>query len=134
MATITFIAERSLVSGHVAGDQIIFEVPLSKSSANRSPRRAVEETKSLSGRRMTRLMHRENLRNLQTPPFNDDALKAQIVEFLDSVVAGEAWTLDLFGTPDAPDSPQTFIIQGDYRETFVDQTGFWQYAWQAVEA
>ena len=79
-------------------------------------------------------MHREDRRSLQTPPFRDESLRAQIVEFLDSVAAGEVWTLDLYGTPSSPDLPQAFIIQGDYNETLVDQTGFWRYTWQAVEA
>ncbi|MAI34086.1 MAG: hypothetical protein CMM07_20760 [Rhodopirellula sp.] len=134
MATITFIARRSLIAGHIEGEQVVFELPLSRASANRSPRRFFEEAKSLSGRRMTRLMHREDRRSLQTPPFRDESLRAQIVEFLDSVAAGEVWTLDLYGTPSSPDLPQAFIIQGDYNETLVDQTGFWRYTWQAVEA
>lgn len=79
-------------------------------------------------------MHREDHRNFQTPPFKDSALKDQVIEFLDSVAAGEAWTLDVYGTEATPDDPRTYIIQGDYNETLVDITGFWQYAWQAVEA
>lgn len=102
-------------------------------TANRSPKRMIREAKSLSGRRMTRLMHRENQQNFQTPPFKDDALKAQVIEFLDSVAAGETWTLDVYGTEAIPDDPRAYIIQGDYAETRVDITGFWQYNWQAVE-
>lgn len=132
MATITFIARRSLISGHADGDQVTFEIRLR--SANRSPRRMTQEAKSLSGRRMTRLMHREDRRNFQTPPFKDPALRDQVIEFLDSVAAGESWTLDVYGTEAAPDDPRAYIIQGDYSETLVDITGFWQYSWQAVEA
>jgi len=131
MATITFIATRSLLSGHITGDQIAFELPLR--AADRSPQRMTREAQSLSGRRMTRLMHRENNRSFQTPPFKDDSLKAQIIEFLDSVAAGETWTLDVYGTEAIPDDPRAYIIQGDYAETRVDITGFWQYNWQAVE-
>jgi len=131
MATITFIASRSLLSGHSVGDQIAFELPLR--SDNRSPSRAIREAQSLSGRRMTRLMHRENKRSFQTPPFKDDSLKAQVIEFLDSVAGGETWTLDVYGTEAVPDDPRAYIIQGDYSETRVDITGFWQYGWQAVE-
>lgn len=131
MATITFTAKRSLISGHTDGDEVTFEIALR--SANRSPRRMTKEAKSLSGRRITRLMHRENQRNFQTPPFNDSALKAQLIEFLDSVAAGESWTLDIYGTEAAPDDPRGYIIQGDYSETLVDITGFWQFGWQAVE-
>lgn len=132
MATITFTARRSLIAGHNDGDQITFEIPLR--SASRSPRRMTEVAKSLSGRRMTRLMHREDRRNFQTPPFNSPTLKAQMVEFLDSVAAGEPWTLDVSGAAAYPSDIGTYILQGDYSETLVDQTGFWQYSWQAVEA
>lgn len=131
MATITFTASRSLIPGHTLGDQIAFEAPLR--TADRSPRRMTREAQSLSGRRMTRLMHRENQQNFSTPPFKDDALKAQMIEFLDSVAGGETWTLDVYGTEAIPDDPRAYIIQGDYNETRVDITGFWQYSWQAVE-
>lgn len=132
MATITFTAKRSLISGHSVGDQITFEIPLR--SADRSPRRNTREAKSLSGRVMTRLMYRENQRSFQTPPFRNASLKDQIIEFLDSVAGGETWTLDVYGTAQAPDDPRALIIQGDYTETLVDITGYWQYSWQALEA
>lgn len=131
MATITFTASRSLLSGHALGDQITFELPLR--TADRSPGRKIREAQSLSGRRMTRLMHRENKLGFQTPPFKDDSLKAQIIEFLDSVAGGETWTLDIYGTEATPEDTRAYIIQGDYSETRVDITGFWQYGWQAVE-
>lgn len=121
-----------MLPGHTEGDQIIFEIPLR--TADRSPKRMIREAQSLSGRRMTRLMHRENQQSFQTPPFKDDALKAQVIEFLDSVAGGERWTLDIYGTEADPDDPRAYIIQGDYSETRVDITGFWQYGWKAVEA
>lgn len=131
MATITFYATRSLVPGHSEGDEVSFQVPLRR--ADRSPKRVVREAQSLSGRRVTRLMHRENEQSFQTPPFKDDALKAQMIEFLDSVAGGEAWTLDIYGTDADPDDLRSYIIKGDYRESRVDITGFWQYSWQAIE-
>lgn len=131
MATITYIAERSLILGRTAGEQVSFEVRLR--SADRSPRRVTEGAQSLSGRRMTRLMYRENRYSFQTPPFKNDAQKAQMIEFLDSVAGGEVFTVDVYGTPANPNNPINLKIQGDYTEQLVDITGFWRYSWQAVE-
>jgi len=96
---IVYIARRSLITGHVAGN----EYTLSIDTTTRTRSRRVEKVqqKTLSGRHETLWFHGERLWNVTFEPIQGSAILA-LQEFLDSTESGEQFSMTLHGeTEDA---------------------------------
>lgn len=120
-----------LISGHTEGTEYSFDYLLR--TFNRSTKRRQNTVVSLSGRRVTTLHHIKSSYTVETVPENDATSLANMREFLTSVVAGEEFTIDVFGSVATPDNPRSFVLTGDFSETLVDPTGFYTFSF-SVEA
>lgn len=120
-----------LISGHTAGTEYSFDVPLK--TFNRSIKRKQNSAVSLSGRRITTLHHIKNTYTVETIPLNGATDLANMREFLTSVVGGEQFTIDAYGTVATPNNQQEVILIGDINENLVDVTGFYSFSFR-VEA
>lgn len=127
----TAIDRGDLVSGHTENTVYTFDVPLK--SFNRSIKRKQNTATSLSGRRLTTLHHIKNTYKLQTAPVNDSAVLASMREFMTSVMAGEQFSIDVYGSVAVPNSFSEFVLISDVSETLVDIAGFYSYS-MTVEA
>ena len=121
MAVITYIAARSLVAGHTAGDEYAIEIPFSR--WDRVAKREAETIRTLSGNSFTRLHRIDTSYDAGTVPVDDTALINQMREFLASVAGGEEFTVDPLGTIAAPDQEFAVEIEGDPTES--RQQNFW---------
>jgi len=117
MATITYIAKRSLMAGHVEGEEYTFEVPISDWTPR--PRRQAASSTSLSGRRFDRLTRIDREWRVSTVAEDDEAKLAQLEEFLDSVAGGETFEITHSGTL------RTCQIDGDPSWSLVNSVGFY---------
>jgi hypothetical protein len=94
MATITYTAKRSVISGHTAGT--VYDIEIDFAKFDPSKERHIETAVSLSGNTQTRLHRIDNLYDIETDSI-PEALQPQVEEFFDSVAGGELFTIDLFG-------------------------------------
>jgi len=117
MATITYIAKRSLMAGHVEGEEYTFEVPISDWTPR--PRRQVASSTSLSGRRFERLTRIDREWRTSTVAEDDETKLAQLEEFLDSVSGGETFDITPFATL------YTCQLEGDPSWSLVNSVGFY---------
>lgn len=95
MATITYIAKRSLMAGHVEGEEYTFEVPISDWTPR--PRRQVASSTSLSGRRFERLTRIDREWRTSTVAEDDETIAwavADEIHFLSSEAWREAGTVE----------------------------------------
>lgn len=97
MGTITYTAQRSLVSGHTAGTEYALEVPFEEWTPQSQPN--TDETESLSGRVFTTLHRIDKMWRVGIMETEDQAVLDQMEEFFDSVAAGEVFTINALGTP-----------------------------------
>lgn len=130
MSHIVYTAKRSVMDSHSIETEYEFEVALNK--FERSAKREQETSPSLSGVRFTVLHRIDVFYDISTVPLSDLLVIDQMREFLDSVAAGEQFTLDVYGEIGAPDDPRTFIIDGDYKENMVDISGFYSFSFKAL--
>jgi len=128
MAVITYTAQRSVMANHVVGTQYTFEILLNK--FDRIPKRKQNTATSLSGLTQT-LLHRIDISyQAATIPTNSQNKIDQLREFLDSVAAGEEFTLDALGSLSEAHAPQTYKVEGDYAENMVDITGYYSFSFK----
>lgn len=114
MAAVTYTAWRSLVSGHVEGDEYSLDIPLA--SLERRVAEEKERTESLSGNEET-LLHRLDVFWSCTTANIKEADIGALREFLDSTAGGEQFTFDPYGSVASPDDPVTVKRRGSgYRE------------------
>ena len=124
MAVFQFTATRSLVTGYTSGDTVTIVVKLR--AAGREKRAVYERHVSIGGYRVTRLQRIDEFFNCQTIPLKD-AIVSPATEspvemmrmFMDSVIAGEEFTADLFSDA-ISSSSDTFATDDDYSESFTN--------------
>lgn len=116
MAYVTYTAvdRDSLVSGHSAGTS--YDLDFRAASIARPRKRDVEASVSLSGKTETLFNRQDKVWSITTTLVSD-ADYAQWEEFLDSVAAGEPFTLDAYASGAAsPSDPKTVVLVGDPTE------------------
>jgi|GEM_PF-1784715 hypothetical protein len=134
MATITYIAKRSLVAGHVAGQEYSLVVPIEDWTPRRE--RVTEEVTSLDGKQFQTFHRKDRLWSVGTVPLDaigqvepaDADLVEQLREWEDSVQAGEVFQIDPFGTPETPGQPVSVTLKGDVTESLVNSVGYYRYS------
>ena len=122
MAVITYIARRSLVSGHVEGDEYAIEIPFNQ--WDDAPEKEESGVVTLSGKPYDRLHRIDMFYDAGTVPVDDKILIAQMREFLYSVYGGEEFTVDPLGTIAAPDQGYAVKLKGKHKETRTQNTYF----------
>lgn len=110
MAAITYTARRSLIAGHVAGESYSFDQPLSAATPSAQSDRSRHV--AMDGTTETVFNRVESRWQITTTILDSDGLR-QMREFLDSALGGEAFTLDVYGTQAAPDSPTNVLLESD---------------------
>lgn len=133
MAHITYTAidRGELISGHSALTEYSFDFGLA--SFNRSSTRKQNTVTAINGDSMTTLLHIKHAYSIQTRPSNVPEFADNFREFLSSVAAGEAFTLDPFGVVGAADTPKAVKLAGDYSEA-MSQGKYITFSFGVVEA
>ena len=128
---IEYTARRSLRPGINPGDLLTLEIAI-KQQDRKSKSQHKTQT-ALSGQQQT-VFHRLDIEHaLQTIPIDDSALQTQMVEFLESVQAGESYTIDLYGTEATPSDPFSAVLStGSYTASRIENV-FMQYKFTARE-
>lgn len=116
---IIYTAKRNLISGHSADTEYEFDVNVS--GYDRTSKPNSETSVSIDQSAVQTLLHGiEESYAIRTIPLPDTSTKAlQMREFLDSVVSGEDFTVDLYGTVSTIDDPIIVTLSGDYTESRV---------------
>lgn len=104
MAAITYTARRSLVPGHVEGEEYSLEVAMSAIDPTTDAER--DDHVALDGTTESLLTRIDKLWRFRTIPL-EEPVAAQMREFLDSVLGGEAFVIDPYGTIADPIQPLT---------------------------
>lgn len=129
--TYTAVDRGDLVAGHSALTEYSFELPLL--SFNSTANRSQTTVTALSGKTFTTLKHIKKTYSIQTRPTKDEALAAQVREFLSSVAAGEEFSLDPFGKLLQADEPLTCKLSGNYSQT-ISQGKYFSYSFGVEQA
>ena len=105
---IEYTAKRSLRTGTTVNTTQSFEIDIQ--GDDRKPVVESKTVKSLSGNQQTVFHRMEVTRAITLIPTKVEAVQDQIVEFLDSVVDGSSFSIDIYGTQASPDNPQTAVL------------------------
>lgn len=114
MTAFTYTARRSLTGGHVADSD--YSIDLSCVSIDRQKDNRKTEQRALSTKTSTLLWRNSDRWQITTKAVRGQE-RLGVLEFLESVVGGEGFTFDEFGTIAQPDNAVAVILEGDYRET-----------------
>lgn len=117
MAVITYTAKRSLMAGHVEGEEHTFEVALSDWTPRR--RRRVASATSLNGRKFDRFTRLDKEWRVAAVADDDLVVLAQREEFLDSVAGGETFEIEHRGVL------YTCTLEGDASWSLTNSAGFY---------
>lgn len=110
MALVTYEARRNLAPGHAVG--VVYSVPLSLQSAERSVQINRRQQESLSGRVET-LFYGERVRwDVEFRPFPGLYLP-YMREFLSSTADGQTFEFDPYGTESVPSAHKVYVIRDD---------------------
>lgn len=122
MSAITYTAKDrgDLIAGHSEETEYSFDLYLQEYQV--SNRVKGNTTTSLSGVMYSNFHHIERTASVVTSPTASSTVLNNIREFLTSVVAGEQFTLDVYGTTLVSDNPLNFKLMGDYSESLNPQT------------
>jgi len=112
MTAVTYTAKRSLAVGHVVDQSYTMRIRFASLEPNPNVRKS--ERSALSGKTESLLFHRKRQWRATTAILMAGELELAR-EFLDSVINGETFQFDEFGT-EVPDLPITAVLPGVYRE------------------
>lgn len=128
MGTITYTAvdRGRLSAGHSEGTQYTLEVDFERHDPSEDD--ITSESASLSGRRLTVFYRFDQSADLTTVFIDDTTLQSQIVEFFDSIRAGEQFVIDPYGTIAAPVEQITAIKNGPATKTRYRHLEVWKYS------
>ncbi len=112
MTAVTYNATRSLAVGHVLDQS--YSMPLRVAALNPEPNVRKSQQIALSGKSESLLFHRKRQWRVNTAILRGGELELAR-EFLDSVINGETFQFDEFGT-EVPCLPINAIMPGSYTE------------------
>lgn len=113
MSSFVYTAKRSVIPSHTAGNNYGFNVCLR--SADTTPATNKIQQQSLSGLRETLYWNDRKRMRLSVGHFEDgSANQLLMLEFLDSVLGGETFAFDQWGSVGADDNPLSVIMLDDY--------------------
>ena len=132
MASVTYTAvdRGNLAAGHSAGTQ--YSIDFRVSQPGRKTSRVISERTAMSGKSETLFIRKDIFLDVTTTPVASSA-SAQWVEFIESVLGGETYTLDMDGTSGAPVSPRSCKLDGDPSEITEGQTDYTRYQFRSRE-
>ena len=113
MGTLTYEAvdRGNLVAGHSEGTEYTIELDFERFDDGSD--RKINEIKSLSGKKTTRFHRKELFAAVGTIWVDDLATQLQLIEFFDSLDAGEDFALDPYGTIASPVENITATLKGN---------------------
>lgn len=111
MATVIWTTKRNPISGHSIGNQYYIDFNLAIGS-RKSYNSIRNYNDSISGKREV-IRHREDVNWDITATIIPEAQLELWYEFLSSVVSGETFQFDAFGTYASPNNLQTVILLSD---------------------
>ena len=120
MTAVTYTAQRDLTTGHVQGTAYTIQLRCRAFEPVKRVRKSASV--AIAGNTETIVLSNFNLRDVVTKNLNSGD-RDIVREFLESVIEGETFTVDEFGTPNAPDLPASAILEGQYTETRTVQLG-----------
>lgn len=113
MTAVTYTAAREVIAGHIVDTEYTIDLRLITLDRGKDVRK--EPSVSMSGNTETVLW-----RNLKTWKVTTGAVRWEqlglVREFLESVIAGETFQYDEFGSADAPFDPISCVVDGVYSE------------------
>lgn len=113
MSLIRYTAKRSIMSGHTL--DVVYEFEIDFTRWDRQAKAEKKVARSLGGVTET-IFHRQDIfYQITTAPAKTTAID-QMREFLDSVMAGESFVIDRYGSIGSPDNEITMTLEGDYAE------------------
>jgi hypothetical protein len=113
MSMVTYIATRSIMTGHVLDGPYELEFCLVAADPVKTVNRV--DQVALSGRRESLFWNHRDGYTLTIGHFTEVSTENDaVVEFLDSVIGGEPFEIDLWGTVGDPDNPQTAVMTSAY--------------------
>lgn len=120
MSSVTYTAKRSLTTGHTVETVYTINLRLNALEPSKKVRRS--EQLSLSAKSENLLWHNKRTWQATTAALRGDE-RALVREFLESVIGGEPFNFDEFGSANAPDRPVNVVLAGVFRETRVVRQG-----------
>lgn len=111
MPSVTYTAKRRVISGHTAG--VSYSVDFDADVLQPNFPQKVDHVEALDGSRDTLLWNVRETWSVTVTAIAAAQLNAWL-EFLQSVVGGESFTFDPYGTAAAPVSPLTVELEGEF--------------------
>lgn len=124
MASITYVARRSLATGHVLG--VTYSIETDLMQADRGVRYLRERQQSLSGHVETNFFGSTAIWTIRTLPLPYEDTEI-LREMLDSTADGQEFSFDPYGTPDVAVRLLTVVREDDgHDEERIVEVGDWQ--------
>jgi hypothetical protein len=105
MTTATYVAKRSIISGHLLGESYTIALKLLSTSPGFEREVNATENESLSGHVETLRFHAAKTIQVDLAPLKGGTELDAVLEFLDSVEGGESFTFDHYGSIAVPHDP-----------------------------
>jgi len=123
VTAVTYVATRSVTGAHVAGNTYSLDLPCLIATPGDSRQPNVVTNEALSGARETFRFHAIKSYDIQLLPLTGTKL-AQVLEFLDSVEAGESFQFDMYGSVATPVAPVAASLEtAGYTQTRYQSVG-----------
>lgn len=106
MSVIYYTAKREVIDPIDQDEEVFLEVCFQGMDETINASR--DDVESMSGRTFSSLHNVKSTLSLATRPYKEKEKQAKIREFFYSVVGGEIFEIDFFGTEEEPDNPRTF--------------------------
>lgn len=124
---VTYTASREIMSGHSSGTQYDFIFSFISSDAKANPIK--DSSIALDGSTVTTYWRTDNIWNITTKAYQRGTSDYnQMIEFLNSVIGGETFTLDEYGTVPSPDTPITCILEGGFDRSRLEFTTYFTFS------
>lgn len=119
-----------VITGYKRGFDQSYSIDLVTNQRNRSVKSSSNISTSLSGVRETLFNNREEIWSVSLKPVLI-ANMGQIREFIESVMGGESFTFDPYGSVAVPDNPLSCTLESkSYQESEIDFTGYVRVSFQ----
>lgn len=110
---VSYTAKRSIMSGHTAGT--VYDLEFAASVINHARDTEKKTNIAKSGATVT-LLHRIDKLIEVKSAIVAQAERPAWEEFIDSVLGGESFSIDPYGTVAVPDQPRSVILEGQVSE------------------
>lgn len=124
----TTVDRGRLVSGHSPDTEYQFDIDFKQFDPG--SKRVAYEQQSLSGKRFTQFIRLDYTGSISTIIIQDTAIRDQMMEFYDSVLAGETFYIDPYGTTASPSEEYSARLIGDLKQARYRYQEAWTYSFK----